>query len=169
MALANLAPIIIALLSLLVSLWVVIRDRQKRQIDVLYQCYERLREAQDSEPFITISQQIERGEDPSNPSWEEYEQKSQETQARIDRELEFVCFMVVQGQVSLQMFFSLFKGWLASRAEFWKNESNHWKARNNPYTVMVLELCRIKGLLPIKNNKELRKFQVTVDNFLSHN
>lgn len=167
MTLTELAAVSIALLSLAVSLWVVIRDRRQRQVDVLYQCYERLRQAQDSEPFATVSQHAEMDEKPDDPSWEEYHQKSRDAQMKIDQELEFACFMVIQKQIDLLVFFCLFKGWLASRASFWKQENNHWKARNHPYTVNVLELCRIRGLIPIKDNKELQKLQATVDNFLS--
>jgi hypothetical protein len=169
MTLLELAAITIALLSLLVSLLVIVRDRRHRQIDVLHQCNERLRSAQDSLPITTVTQEIEMEKNPNSPESEEYREKSKIVQSQIDRELEFACFMVEQKQVDLKMFFYLFKSWLAFREKSWKEDGNHWKAMNHPFTTAVLVRCRSKGLLPIKDNKEIKKIQNTVNSFLSHN
>ncbi|MEW5058384.1 MAG: hypothetical protein AB1Y25_12270 [Cycloclasticus sp.] len=168
MTLPELAAIAIALLSLLISLLVIVRDRRHRQIDVLYQCNERLRAAQDSLPITTVTQEMEIENNPNSPESEEYSERSRDAQSRIDRELEFACFMVEQKQVDLKMFFYLFKSWLAFREKSWRDERNHWKAKNHPFTTAVLVRCRTKGLLPIKDNKEINRIQNTVNSFISH-
>jgi len=106
-------------------------------------------------------------ENPEDPRWEEYKQKSKETQNSMERELEFACYLVVKEQVNFEMFFYLFRGWLASREVFWKDKRNQARAKNHPYTVKVITLCQKKKLLPIKRNSELQKLQATVEKFLT--
>ena len=161
----EIATLAIAMLSLVISLWVVVRDRKQRQIDMLYKCYERLHQAHGARPFATASELAAMEDDPEDARWEEYKQKSSDAQSTVERELEFACYLVVKRQIDLEMFFYLFRGWLASRAMFWKH--NEARAKNHPYTVQVIALCLEKKLLPIKRNEELQKLQAAVHTFLA--
>ena len=121
MILVDVVAILIALLSLVISLWVVTRDRRNRQMDMLCQCYERLRQAHDSRPFSSPSELAEMEDNPDDVRWEEYKTKSETAQSAVDRELEFACFLVTRKQVNLEAFFHIFRGWIASREMFWRS------------------------------------------------
>ncbi len=162
---SDLATLAIALLSLILSFWVLMRDRRQRQIDILYQCYERLHQAYGSIPFATPSELAAMDECPEDPCWEEYKQKSNDAQRSIERELEFACYMLVKKQINFEMFFYLFRGWLSGRERFWKHD--HARAKSYPYTVKIIMLCRKKGLLPIKQNTELQELQEEVEKYLA--
>ena len=167
MVIVDVIAVLIALLSLAISLWVVTRDRRNRQMDLLCQCYDRLQLAHDSRPYASPSELIEMEEDPDDARWEEYKAKSETAQSAVDRELEFVCFLATKNHVHLESFFYLFRRWIASREIFLRSGSRDWRAKNNPYTVMVIRLCQEKKLLPIKSNPKLRQLQAEVDLFLS--
>lgn len=132
---------------------------------MLYKCYERLHQAHGARPFATGSELAAMEEDPEDVRWEEYRQKSSVAQDAVERELELACYLVAKKQVNLEMFFYLFRGWLASRTMFWKH--NKARAKNHPYTVQIISLCTKKKLLPIKQNQELRALEAQVDEFLA--
>jgi hypothetical protein len=166
MTFIEISTISIALLSLFISLLVIIRDRRQRQIDMLYKCYERLHQAHGQKPFASISNLIEMEDNPDDERWSEYKQKSDQVQHVVERELEFACYLVINKQINLRLFFYLFKGWLASREMFWRSNNNQYMAKNHPYTVKIIKLCIDKKILPIKNNREIKNLQNMVAKFL---
>src|ERR1700722_20019254 len=95
----------IAILSLVFSFWALVRSRRNREIDMLHQCYARLHQASANRPYMTITQHIEMEETPDDPRWEEYVEKSEDAQDAVERELEFACYLVIQKQINLEMFF----------------------------------------------------------------
>src|SRR5688572_10217330 len=108
----ELSTLAIALASLMVSIWVVVRDQRQRKVDMLYQCYERLHKVHETRPFATVSDLVEMDRNPEDPRWDEYRQKSRQSQDAVERELEFACYLVFKEQVNFEMFFYLFRGWL---------------------------------------------------------
>jgi hypothetical protein len=162
MNIISFSTIIIAILSLIISLYVLRRDRKNRTYDILYKCYDRLNLVQH-----------ERDNDNSTDDLNEEERlnrkyKSISRQQKIDSELEFACYLVYKEQIELETFFDLFKGWLAGRSEFWCGKEKY-KAYNNPYTWLVIQQCHNKKLLPIKTNKDTLKIKGQIDTTLKNN
>ncbi|MCA1798046.1 MAG: hypothetical protein LC632_00965 [Xanthomonadaceae bacterium] len=166
MSVADVATITIALIALAVSLYAVTRDRRQRQFDLFLRCHDRLKQLQKETPLLPPSQYLEMEEDPGNPAWEKYQIQSTEAQLRLDSELETACYLAVKGELNVEVFFNLFRGWLAMRDVMWTSGVGEHRARNHPYTVAVIEMCRRRKLLPIKDNVEFREMTKLVNEYL---
>lgn len=152
----------VAILSIIVSLYVVKRDRKNRKFDMLYKSYNRLinahKEANNSrsEEGLGLFANIED---------DEINIKSPRSSNRIDSELEFACYLVCKKQIDLKVFFDLFKGWLSARGILWL-ETSEYKAYNHPYTWLVIKKCYDKKYLPIKTNRDAIKIKQIIDSSL---
>lgn len=139
----------VALLSFIISCYVVRRDRKNRMFDLLYRCYERVQDAHRERPIVTVTEFIEMEEDPDSLKAEKHQTESQKISTNVERELDVACYYVYRQQIELNAFFDLFKGWLAGRREAWPLMQKE-RIKNYFYTWEIIKLCERKKLLPLR-------------------
>jgi hypothetical protein len=138
--------IAIAILSLLLSIYVIRKDRKNKRLDNLILCRQRIMDAFDDDEVITVDQMIEYLEDkPRSPRAEKYRAKTQAVHNRVEREFEFACYLVLKRQVDLLPFLDIFEKFLNWRHLTW--QSKDFKRANSPFTWKLTELCAKKHLL----------------------
>lgn len=150
---SDLAIICIALISLFVSLYVVIRDNKMKKLDTLHKCRQNIMDAFYNDDTYSVYELMEFEENPDSPEAQKYDSKSREHSDQIDREFEYTCYLVIKGNIDLNDFFNLFKGWISGRSKFWRSDISKHKQNNYPYSWQVIQLCEHKGLLPLKKKK----------------
>lgn len=143
----------IAIISLCVSIYVVMRDKTTRKYDILHQAYSRLSTIMDK-----VSEQDHNFDYGNEEERFKQELISSSNQHRIERELEFVCYYIYKEQIELQAFFDLFGPWLAARHRFWSKHQPEMKTAH-PYTWKAIEACTERKLLPLDQNKEFWKIR----------
>ncbi|MDD5340911.1 MAG: hypothetical protein PHC97_00565 [Patescibacteria group bacterium] len=144
------SSIVIAGLSFTLSIYVILRDRKNKKHDNLVDARERILNIFDEEEVLTPDEMQEHFED--NP--ESYEAQKLRAELRdksfkVDREFEYLCFLVIKKQVDFQEFFNLFHKWLAMRDLMW-TDYQQYKQENLPFTWRVIKLSKDKKLLPLK-------------------
>jgi hypothetical protein len=145
----DISTMTIAVISLVLSVYVITRDRKNKKLDNLTACRQRVIEAFENNEILTVDQMIEYFEmNPHSPEAQKHKALSQEVTARVDREIEFACYLVITKQVDFASFFDLFGKWLAMRQIDWDDRSIHKKA-NNPFTWKVIQLYEKKRMLPL--------------------
>lgn len=146
----DISTITIAVIALVLSVYVIFRDRKNKKLDNLIACRQRIIEAFESNEVLTVDQMIEYFEEnPHSPEAQKHKALSQEVTARVDREFEFACYLVITKQIDFVSFFDLFGKWLAMRRIDWDGRSIH-KKTNLPFTWRVIQLCEKKRILPLK-------------------
>lgn len=137
MSIIEIVSISIAFLSLIISIYVVIRDKRNLQLELLMTMYDRL-EASNSELQINQDKEI-----------------SNKLKWKIDRELETSCFMLFKKKIDEEMFYHLYYRWLLSRKLFWtENKNTMPELGNNPYTAWAIKNGIEKGYLEISKKKQ---------------
>lgn len=141
MSIIEIVSIAIAFLSLMISIFVVIRDKQNFQFELLMTMYDRL-EISNSE--------LQKNQD---------EEISKTLKWRIDRELETSCFMLFKKKINEEMFYHLYYRWLLSRKLFGTKDKIYMaELKNNPYTLWAIKNGIKKGYLnKLKNKQEFIK------------
>ena len=144
------SAIIIACISLFVSIYVVLRDKEFKQEEYLYLARQRIFEMFDKGEILTPEELQEYCEE--NPDSEEakkYKARSSANSMKFEREFEYTCYLVLKKKIDFTSFFDLFKSWLAVREYFWPKTAKY-KIKNLKYTWSVIELCKKRGFLPLK-------------------
>lgn len=139
MIIIDITSIAIALISLIVSIYVIVRDKKNSQFELLMTMYDRLE---------TANSELQTNQD---------EEISKKLKWRIDRELETSCFMIYKKKIDKEIFYHLYKPWLFSRNMFWIDNKNDMAGpENNPYTIWAIK----KGLEKkyLNNSKREQKF-----------
>lgn len=148
MSIIEIVSITIAFLSLIISIYVVIRDKRNFQLELLMTMYDRL-EASNSELQANQDKEI-----------------SKTLKWKIDRELETSCFMLFKKKIDEEMFYHLYYRWLLSRKLFWTENKNYiTESGNNPYTVWAIKNGIEKGYL--KNSKKEQGFLKEMTDFIA--
>lgn len=88
----------IAIISLCVSIYVVMRDKTTRKYDILHQAYSRLSTIMDK-----VSEQDHNFDYGNEEERFKQELISSSNQRRIERELEFVCYYIYKEQIELEV------------------------------------------------------------------
>jgi len=144
----NIASIVIAVLSFVLSIYVVSRDRKNKKFDNLLMCRQRILDTFDNKEIFSVEEMIEFFEDnPHSQEAQKHKVRSQSIMQKVEREFEFTCYLVMKDQVDLSDFFEIFKGWLAMRSFVYNRQE--FKKRNLPYTWKVIKLCTQKKMLPL--------------------
>ena len=148
--------IIIAIVSLLLSIYAVRLGRKNRSYDLLFRFYSDLRlkepkEAKDIEDII-LPEQEDLDED------EKYirSYNSMQKQEHIEAKFNLLCFAVIKGQIPLNEFFALFGQYLHERMDSWPRFSSH-RIGNCPYTSRVIDKCIRLKMLPLTENIYFKK------------
>lgn len=150
------ASIIIAIFSLILSLFAVRLGRTNRGYDLLFKFYNDLR--------LREPEEVSSVDDIIPPEFDEIDEDERFIQEynnhskREHRESKFnlACYSVIKRQIPLEDFFVLFAGYLQSRMDLWPKMSS-CQINDYPYTSQIIDKCIKKGLLPISsNNKYIR-------------
>ncbi len=122
MSIIDITSIAIALISLIVSIYVVIRDKKNSQLELLMTMYDRLESA---------NSQLQTNQD---------EEMSKKLKWGIERELETSCYMLFKKKIDKELFYHLYKRWLLSRKVFWIDRNiDVIEPCNNLYTVWAIK------------------------------
>ena len=139
MSILEITTIVIALLSLAVSVYVVVRDNKNNRFEILMTMYDRLESAN------AKLQSKNQYEDAKKLKW------------KIDRELETACFLLFNNKIDKKLFYNLYCHWLSARNTFWfSNAYDMAEPCNNPYTVWAIKTGLEKHFL--ENSKKKQKF-----------
>ena len=139
MSILEITTIVIALLSLAVSVYVVVRDNKNNRFEILMTMYDRLESAN------AKLQSKNQDEDAKKLKW------------KIDRELETACFLLFNNKIDKKLFYNLYCHWLSARNTFWfSNAYDMAEPCNNPYTVWAIKTGLEKHFL--ENSKKKQKF-----------
>jgi len=144
----NIASITIAILSLLLSIYVISRDRRSKKFDNLLTCRQKILSAFDDQEILSVDEMVEFFEEmPESEEAQKHKAKSQSIMFRVDREFEFTCFLVIKKEIELLAFFDIFKVWLTMRKDTFN--LYEYKKINLPYTWEIIQLCTKSKLLPL--------------------
>jgi len=144
--------IFIAVISLGLSIYVMNKDQKNKKIELLFASRQRIFNISESGDVLTPNQLQEFFEEDQNSEQAQKERViSEHIQSGIDREFEFLCYLVIKNEVPFQMFLDLFQKYLAFRFVLWQDIQKH-KISNYPYTWMVIQECVKRG--KISSNKK---------------
>ena len=117
----------IAALSLIISVYVLFRDKKQSKFDLLMSFYDRL---QSANAELQLSTETEH---------------AQKLQLKVDGELETACFMLYKKKLDADLFYYLYEGWLQARErEIAKRKDLH-KYLGKSYTIWAIKQGNEKG------------------------
>ena len=120
----------IAAISLIISVYVLFRDKKQSKFDLLMSFYDRL-EAANSE--LQLAKETE---------------AAQKLQMKVDGELETACFMLYKKKLDADLFYHLYAEWLKARERALSQSKDLYKYLGKSYTIWA-----------IKHGNEKRYFQ----------
>lgn len=139
MSISEIVSLSIAIISLIISIYVVIKDQRQKRFDLLMTMYDRLESANAELQLQTDKE------------------SAQKAQWKLERELETACFMLYKRKISRPVFFHLYSDWLLERQSEWiTNRKDMLGAGNHPYTIWAIKTGLEKGQL--NNSKHKQKF-----------
>ena len=113
---------IIAIVSLIISIYVVLRDQKEKRFELLMTMYDRLESA-------NAELQLQSDKD-----------LAQKARLKVDRELETSCFMLYKHKISKTVFYHLYSEWLLKRNNEWITERKDMLgAGSHPYTIWAIK------------------------------
>ena len=140
MSVSEIVSLSIAIISLIISIYVVLRDQNQKRFDLLMTMYDRL-ESSNAELQLQTDKE-----------------SSQKAEWKLERELETACYMLYKRKIDREIFYHLYRAWLLSRDKFWTEKYNDDMSGpgNHPYTVWAIKTGLEKGFL--NNTKGKQKF-----------
>lgn len=140
MSVSEIVSLSIAIISLIISIYVVLRDQNQKRFDLLMTMYDRL-ESSNAELQLQTDKE-----------------SSQKAKWKLERELETACYMLYKRKIDREIFYHLYRAWLLSRDKFWTEKYNDDMSGsgNHPYTVWAIKTGLEKGFL--NNTKGKQKF-----------
>ena len=130
---------IIAIISLIISIYVVLRDQKEKRFDLLLTMYDRL-ESANAELQLQTDKEL-----------------AQKAQWKLERELETACFMLYKKKINREFFYHLYSKCLLSRSIIWSDKNIDMSGPGNHlYTVWAIKIGFEKGYL--NNSKHKQKF-----------
>ena len=140
LSVSEIVSLSIAIISLIVSIYVVIRDQSQKRFDLLITMYDRLESSNEELQHQTNKE------------------SSQKAKWKLERELETACYMLYKKKIDRKIFYHLYRAWLLSRDYFWTEKYNNDMSEpgNHPYTVWAIKTGLDKGFL--NNPKRKQKF-----------
>lgn len=147
MSVSELISLSIAIISLIISIYVVVRDQSQKRFDLLLTMYDRLESANAELQLQTDKE------------------SAQKAQWKLERELETACFMLYKRKISKTVFFHLYSDWLLERQSEWiTNRKDMLGAGNHPYTIWTIKTGLEKGQL--NNSKHKQKFLKKMSDYI---
>lgn len=124
----------IAALSLIISVYVLFRDKKQSKFDLLMSFYDRL---QSANAELQLSTETEH---------------AQKLQLKVDGELETACFMLYKKKLDADLFYHLYAGWLQAREREIAQSKDLYKYLGKSYTIWAIKQGHKKGYFQ-PNNK----------------
>lgn len=140
MSISEIVSLSIAIISLIISVYVVVKDQNQKRFELLMTLYDRL-ESSNAELQLQADKE-----------------SSQKAKWKLERELETACYMLYKKKIDRKIFYHLYRAWLLSRDNFWTAKYNNDMSGpgNHPYTVWAIKTGLEKGFL--NNSKGKQKF-----------
>lgn len=120
----------IAAISLIISVYVLFRDKKQSKFDLLMSFCDRLQSANAELQFSTETEH------------------AQKLQLKVDGELETTCFMLYKKKLDADLFYHLYAEWLKARERALSQSKDLYKYLGKSYTIWA-----------IKHGNEKRYFQ----------
>lgn len=117
----------IAALSLIISVYVLFRDKKQSRFDLLMSFYDRL---QSANAELQLSTETEH---------------AQKLQLKVDGELETACFMLYKKKLDADLFYHLYAGWLQAREREIAQSKDLYKYLGKSYTIWAIKKGNEKG------------------------
>jgi hypothetical protein len=155
----ELSSLIIAGATFVLTVVILYRDGKRRKYDNLHMCFQRIRQV------IDDNNQIHE----AIPHHINSKQEEVKYRRKLDLEIEFACYLIVKKQIAIDQFFDMYGTTLARDECSWRLPEFHMRAQFNPYTVKVLNMCKKKQLLPLKENGALLDLKKEVADFQNCN
>ncbi len=150
MSVSEIVSLSIAIISLIVSIYVVVKDQKQKRFDLLMTMYDRLESSNEE-----LQHQTDK-------------ESSQKAKLKLERELETACYMLYKKKIDRKIFYHLYGAWLLSRDNFWTDKYNDMsEPGNHPYTVWAIKTGLEKGFL--NNFKRKQKFLKQMTEYIVEN
>ena len=148
MSVSEIISLSIAIISLIISIYVVVRDQTQKRFDLIMTMYDRLESANAELQIYTDKKSSQ------NAKW------------KLGRELETACYMLYRKKIDREIFYHLYNKWLLSRSMFWTEKYNNDMSGpgNHPYTVWAIKKGFEEGML--NNSKEKQKFLKQMNDYI---
>lgn len=124
----------IAAISLIISVYVLFRDKKQSKFDLLMSFYDRL-EAANSERQLAKETEA-----------------AQKLQMKVDGELETACFMLYKKKLDADLFYHLYAEWLKAREREIAQSKDLYKYLGKSYTIWTIKKGNEKGYFQPANN-----------------
>lgn len=124
----------IAAISLIISVYVLFRDKKQSKFDLLMSIYDRLQSA-------NYELQLSKGTE-----------DSQKLQMKVDGELETACFMLYKKKLDADLFYHLYAEWLKARELEIAQGKDLYKYLGKAYTLWAIKQGYEKGYF-VPDNK----------------
>ena len=122
-----------AVLSVLISIFLIFRDKKQSKFDLLMSIYDRLQSA-------NYELQLSKGTE-----------VSQKLQMKVDGELETACFMLYKKKLDADLFYHLYAQWLQARELKISQSKDLYKHLGEPYTAWAIKQGKEKGYFQSDN------------------
>lgn len=123
-----------AVLSVLISVFLIFRDKKQSEFDLLMSFYDRLQSA-------NAELQLAKGTE-----------VTQKLQMKVDGELETACFMLYKKKLDADLFYHLYAGWLQAREREIAQSKDLYKYLGKSYTIWAIKKGNEKGYFQPDNN-----------------
>ena len=117
----------IAAISLIISVYVLFRDKKQSKFDLLMSFYDRL---QSANAELQLAKETE---------------AAQKLQMKVDGELETACFMLYKKKLDADLFYHLYAGWLQAREREIAQSKDLYKYLGKSYTIWAIKKGNEKG------------------------
>lgn len=123
-----------AVLSVLISIFLIFRDKKQYKFDLLMSFYDRL---QSANAELQLAKETE---------------DAQKLQMKVDGELETACFMLYKKKLDADLFYHLYAGWLQAREREIAQGKDLYKYLGKSYTIWAIKKGNEKGYFQPDNN-----------------
>lgn len=125
-----------AVLSVLISIFLIFRDKKQSKFDLLMSFYDRLQSVNSE---LQLSTETEH---------------AQKLQLKVDGELETACFMLYKKKLDADLFYHLYVEWLQAREREIAQNKDLYKYLGKSYTIWAIKKGNEKGYF-LPDNKFL--------------
>lgn len=123
-----------AVLSVLISIFLIFRDKRQSKFDLLMSFYDRL---QSANAELQLAKETE---------------DAQKLQLKVDGELETACFMLYKKKLDADLFYHLYAEWLQAREQEIAQGKDLYKYLGKSYTIWTIKKGNEKGYF-VPDNK----------------
>lgn len=123
-----------AVLSVLISIFLIFRDKKQSKFDLLMSFYDRL---QSANAELQLAKETE---------------DAQKLQMKVDGELETACFMLYKKKLDADLFYHLYVEWLKAREREIAQGKDLYKYLGKSYTIWAIKKGNEKGYF-VPDNK----------------